>query len=100
MVPVAPGHVKVRLFYMTWEPKHQRSHFLRTEASAAPPFLEDLSVLIPLEQAYNRLSAYQGVFLLLIHAGILAETDTLKKFEFREEDNHTLAYLERENIPC
>lgn len=100
VAPAAPGHIKVRLSYSTYDPKHIRSHFLKNEASAPPPFLEEVSVLIPLEQAFHRLSAYQGVFLSLIATGILSETDTLKKFELREEDTYTLAYLEREPEPC
>ena len=92
-------HVKVRLFYDTWKPKHIRSHFLRTEADAKPPFIEDVSVLVPVSHAYNRLSAYHDIFQSLIAAGHLAPKDTLKKFEFREEDFYTLAYLERE-ISC
>lgn len=91
------GHVKVRLIFNTWEPKHLRSHFLKTEASAAPPFVEDVSVLVSVEHAYNRMSAYRGIFQGLISAGILARTDTLTRFEIREEDTHTLAYLEQEN---
>ena len=96
VVSQAAGHVKVRLFYDTWKPKHVRSHFLRTEAAAKPPFIEDLTVLVPLARAFNRLSAYRDIFRRLIAAEILAPTDALKKFEFREEDYHTLAYLERE----
>jgi hypothetical protein len=91
-------HVKVRLFYNTWKPKHVRSNFLKTQADAKPPFIEDVSVLVPVSCAYNRLSAYRDIFQRLIAAGHLAPTDALKKFEFREEDMSTLAYLERETI--
>lgn len=90
------GHVKVRLFYHTWKPKHLRSHFLKTEAAAAPPFVEDVAVLVPLNRAFNRLSAYRDIFRRLIDAGLLAAKDELKKFEFCEEDSHALAYLEQE----
>lgn len=90
------GHVKVRLFYDTWNPKHVRSHFLRIEAGAKPPFIEDVFVLVPFNRAYNRMSAYRDVFQRLIAAGYLAAADALKKFEFCEEDYRTLAYLERE----
>ncbi len=94
------GHVKVRLHFSTWEPKHLRSHYLKHEASAAPPFLEDVSVLVPLERVYNRLSAFRDLFQALKNAGILAKQDTLKSFDLREEDDHTLAYVEAENEPC
>lgn len=91
-----PDHVKVRLLFNTWEPKHIHSHFLKTEASAAPPFVESVCVLVPLEQAFHRLSAYRDIFRALICAGVLAKADTLTAFEIREEDTHTLAYRELE----
>jgi glyoxylase-like metal-dependent hydrolase (beta-lactamase superfamily II) len=93
------GHVKVRLYFNTWEPKHLRSHYLRTEASAEPPFLEDVSVLIPTHQAFDHLSAYNAVFEALRAAGVVAPQDVLKAFEINVEDNHTLAYRELET-PC
>lgn len=93
-------HVKVRLFFHTWEPKHVRSHYLKNEVSAAPPFLEDICVLVPVNRAYDRLSAYQAIFLALQEAGILAKADVLKAFELCVEDTHTLAYRETETTSC
>lgn len=90
-----PGHVKVRLSFNTWDPKHARSAFLKNEADAKPPFLEDVHVLVPVSAAFNRLSAYRDIFRRLIAAGILAPQDTLRRFEFREEDTTTLAYVEK-----
>jgi hypothetical protein len=90
------GHVKVRLYYHTFNPKHVRSAFLASEAGAQPPFVEDISVLIPVKRAYNRLSAYRPILALLVDEGLLKITDSLAKFEFREEDTTTLAYYECE----
>lgn len=90
-------HLKVRLYYRTFEPKHLRSHFLQMEAQAAPPFVEDVTVLVPVEEAYDRLSSYEDIFTNLKREGLLASGDTLFKFEVRDEDDHTLAwYLPKE----
>lgn len=88
------GHLKVRLFYHTWEPKHLRSRVLETEFNTSPPYVEDVSVLIPCAHVYNRLSAFESTFRALQLKGVLAMSDKLKDFEIRDEDTTTLAYSE------
>jgi hypothetical protein len=91
-----PGHVKVRLIFKTWDPQHIRSHSLKTEFNQEPPFIEDISILVPVERAYNRLSAYDDAFNTLQECGVIALADKLTDFEVREEDVLTLAYFEVE----
>jgi hypothetical protein len=95
-----PGYIKVRLVFNTWDPQHIRSHMLKTEHNLEPPFIENISVLVPVEDAYNRLSAYDDAFNTLKECGVLALADKLKDFELREEDILTLAYYERRDTTC
>jgi hypothetical protein len=89
-----PGYIKVRLFYHTWEPQHSRSQALIAEFAADPPFVEDVSVLLPVAATYDRLSAFEDIFRLLQHQGVVSSMDKLHQFEFRDEDVRTLAYYE------
>jgi hypothetical protein len=90
------GHLKIRLFYHTREPKHLRSRVLETEYNASPPYVEDVSILLPCSHVYNRLSAFDSLFRALQLKGVLAMSDKLKDFEIRDEDLTTLAYCEVE----
>jgi hypothetical protein len=94
IAPELRGYVKVRLRFKTWDPQHVRSHALKNEFNAEPPYIEDVSVLVPVSEAYNRLSAYKDIFSLLQAGGVVAKTDQLTEFEIREEDTLTLAYYE------
>jgi hypothetical protein len=95
LVPALQGYVKVKLFFSTTKPNHIRSQVLMTDYQAQPPFIEDRSVLIPADRAFNRLSAYRDIFVVLQVAGVVASDDVLKDFEIRAEDFDTLAYYER-----
>jgi hypothetical protein len=89
-----PGHVKVKLRFNTWDPKHLRSQVLQTDFKAQPPYIEDRSVLLPASQVYDRLSAYRDLFEVLRSAGVVAPRDQLCAYELRPEDMTTLAYFE------
>lgn len=86
------GYLKVRLFYHTREPKHLRSRVLETEFNSGPPYVEDVSVLLPCALVFNRLSSFASTFHQLQLAGIVAISDKLKDFEIRDEDLRTLAW--------
>ncbi len=94
----SPGAIKVRLFYHTREAKHVRSRVLRTDFNADPPYVEDVSVLLPPTQIFNRLSAFDSIFAALQKAGILALSDKLRDFEIRDEDTYTLAWMETDSL--
>ncbi len=85
------GFMKVRLFYQTWEPKHVRSQVLRIDLRMNAPFVENISVLLPLPFISTDLSAYEEIFRSLQAAGYLSPTDKIRDFELRDEDVCTLA---------
>ena len=87
-----PEHIKVRLFFQTWEPHHVRSQVLISEMRMDAPFIEDVSILVPAKDVRNDISAFAGAFQELQAAGILRPNDRLKSFEIRDEDFRTLAY--------
>jgi len=91
-----PGHIKVRLYLHTWDPQHLRSHVAKTEYGSLAPYVEEVSILVPLNEAFNRLSAYQDFFNTLQACGVLAINDKLMDFALREEDIVTLAYYDPE----
>jgi len=88
------GYIKIRLFYHTREPRHMRSRVLATEFDAGPPYVEDVSILVPCTHAFNRLSAFDSIFRALQLNGAVAMTDQLKDFEIRDENTFTLAWCE------
>jgi hypothetical protein len=93
-----PGHVKVRLRFSTWDPIHLRSQVLATDFKVGAPFVEERSVLLPADQVYDRLSAYNDIFELLRRAGVVAQRDVLREYEIQPEDMTTLAYFEDDEI--
>jgi hypothetical protein len=88
------GCLKVKLFYHTWESKHLRSQVLESDFQVDPPYVEDVSVFLPPEEVFVRLSAFEDIFHMLQAADVLAVTDKLKGFEVRDEDTRTLAYYQ------
>ena len=87
-----PGHMKVKLFYQTREPRHVRSQVLQVEMQMTPPFVEDVSVLLPAKDVFNNLAAYEETFQALQSVGLVGPEDRLRNFEIRDEDVRTLAY--------
>lgn len=88
-----PGLIKVKLFFKTWEPKHLRSHVLKTEFAAKGPYLEDVCVLLPQAAVTPDLTAFQATFRELIHSGAVGRQSTLVDFLLLIEDHTTLAYV-------
>lgn len=98
LLAARPGCLKVKLFYHTWESKHLRSQVLKSDFKVDPPFVEDVSVLLPPGEVFSRLSAFEDIFRLLQAADVLAVTDKLKGFEIRDEDTRTLAYYQADDL--
>ncbi len=87
------GFVKVRLSFLTNEPKHVRSQTLQRICGSQPPFVEDICVLIPQPRAFAILEAYLPAWEYLREAEIVPPAANLLNFKVMDEDITTLAYL-------
>lgn len=92
-LPSKMGYVKIRLTFLTSEPKHIRSIMLRDQYKAEPPYLEDIYILLPLVDTFSILETFIPTFEKLRKAGVVAKTSNLLKFKILDEDSHTLSYL-------
>ena len=90
---VKAGYIKVRLSYLTFDPKHMRSQMLRNSCGAKPPYIEDVCILTPRMKVFPSLSTYKAAFEHLQAAGLLAKSDTLITQTVVDEDDSTLAYV-------
>jgi hypothetical protein len=90
--PSLPEHVKVRLQYLTQEPKHLRSMIL-AQQGAEPPFVEDVCVLIPHMKVYPMLECFLPAFETLRKDGIVPEKSELQDFRILDRDALTLSYV-------
>ena len=88
-----PGHIKVRLVYLTHEPKHMRSAMLRNTYGAKPPYTEDVCVLMPRMKVFPWMDTYIPVFTRLQCSGVISPSAKLTKFTILDEDDDTLAYI-------
>lgn len=87
------GFVKVRLSYLTGEPRHIQSYILRDMFGQAAPFLESICVLLPWNKCFDILDVYVPAFLELVKSRILPPSARLQGFEILEEDELTQAFL-------
>ena len=87
------NYLKVRLSYLTPEPKHIRSVTLEQQCRIKPPFLEDVCVLMPRLKVFTILETYMPIFEKLQAAGIVSNQANLQSFKVLEEDTTTLAYI-------
>jgi hypothetical protein len=87
------GSVKVRLSYLTHEPKHIRSITLRDVCGIKPPYLEDVYVLLPREKVFSMLETFLSPFESLQQSGAISKTAQLQDYKILDEDNLTLAYI-------
>jgi hypothetical protein len=90
---VKVGYIKVRLSYLTFDPKHMRSQMLRNSCGARPPYAEDICVLIPRMKVFPTLSTYNPAFKRLQDCNLLTQTAKLTGFTIVDEDDSTLAYV-------
>lgn len=93
LLPSKMGYVKIRLTFLTSEPKHIRSIMLRDQYKVEPPYLEDICVLLPLVDTFSILETFIPAFEKLREVGVVAKTSNLLKFKILDEDSHTLSYL-------
>ena len=87
------GHVKVRLSYLTSQPKHLRSILLYHTCGINPPYTEEVSILLPQSKVFTLLETYIPAFEYLQKAGVVSKTAELRGFDILDEDILTLAYL-------
>jgi len=85
--------VKVRLSFLTDEPKHIRSQMLQRLYGALPPFIEDLCVMMPRMQVFAILETFIPAFERLQEAEVVPHSANLLGFKVLDEDLTTLAYL-------
>jgi hypothetical protein len=88
-----PNYLKVRLSYLTPEPKHIRSRMLEQQCRLQPPYLEDVCVLLPRMKVFSILENFIPIFEKLRAAGIVSGQANLQSFKVLEEDSSTLAYI-------
>jgi hypothetical protein len=86
-------HLKVRLRYMTTDPKHIRSLVLRSSYGIKPPYNEDLCILMPAARVFNDFETYLDTFENLKLCGVLHHGDILIDADILVEDELTLAYV-------
>jgi hypothetical protein len=92
IAPSLPGHVKVRLQYLTQEPAHLRSMIL-AQQGAEPPFVEEVCVLLPHMKVYPMLECFLPTFETLRKDGIVPEKSELQDFRILDRDALTLSYV-------
>lgn len=90
--PAKNGYAKIRLSFLTDEPKHLRSEMLRRVCGSKPPFVEDICVLMPLHRVFAILETFIPVFERLQEAGVIGKNANLLGFKVLDEDITTLAY--------
>ncbi len=86
------GYVKVRLAYLTQEPKHIRNLILGQAYGIKPPYNEDTCILVPAEKCFADFESYLNTFEFLQRVGILHPDDHLVDFALLVEDDLTLSY--------
>jgi hypothetical protein len=87
------GYIKVRLYFLTHEPKHIRSFMLRAQYQAPPPYIEDVCILISQKKTHPILEAFSPAFEALKYRGWISETAVLHDFKILDEDTTTLAHV-------
>lgn len=93
VAPVKSGHIKVRLSYLTSDPKHIRSIMMRNNCGAKPPYTEDTCILMPRMKVFTDLQNYASAFERLQLSGVLPLSAKLTSYTILDEDDITLAYI-------
>ena len=88
-----PGYVKVRLSYLTSEPKHLRSLLLYHTCGIQPPYTEEVSILLPRLKVFTLLETFIPPFEHLQKSRVVSKTAELQDFGVLEEDVLTLSYI-------
>jgi hypothetical protein len=61
LLPEKDGYVKIRLTYLTMEPKHIRSAMLRVQG-IQPPFMEEVCILMPQARVFPLIETFMPAF--------------------------------------
>lgn len=89
-----PGHIKVRLTFLTLEPKHYRSHQLETQYGFQGPFTEEAYVLMPAALVTSmELITFRTAFAFLQNNFAISRGAKLVSATLLDEDTTTLAYV-------
>lgn len=91
--PFKEEYTKIRLSFLTDDPKHIRSLMLQQIYNSKPPFVEDVCVLLPRMQVFSILETFLPVFERLQEIGVVSPAANLLEFKVLDEDTETLAYL-------
>jgi hypothetical protein len=92
LLPNKSGYIKILLRYTTSEPKHIRSHILKTTYGFAGPYMEETYVLLPQEKVMPDFLFFAPILTWLQVCNIVSKTAELRDFVIKDEDNLTLAY--------
>lgn len=92
IAPGLPGHVKVRLHYLTGQPKHLRSMLL-AQYGAEPPFVEEVYVLLPHMTIFPYLECFLPVFETLKKEEIIPGDAEPQGFKILDHDYLTQSYV-------
>lgn len=92
LTPVKYGYIKIRLIYLTDEPKHARSHQLGRQGIKGP-YVEDICILLPCVKVSDDFGSLLTPFEELKSNGYVSRTALLRDYQILDEDNTTLAYL-------
>jgi hypothetical protein len=87
------GYVKIRLSYLTYEPKHLRSITLMKHCGVKPPFQEHIYILVPCSKVFAKLETFVPMFDWFQRHKILPLSSRLQDFKILDEDNLTLSYI-------
>lgn len=87
------GYMKVKLTYLTDEPRHIQSLMLRDLYGTRAPYLESAYVLLPQERCFDLLEVYVSAFHEMIKSKIVPISSRLQDFEIMGEDTQTQAYV-------
>jgi hypothetical protein len=92
-ISTKPGYMKVRLFFLTSEPKHIRSQMLKSGCGAKPPFIEDVCILMQRMKVFPNLEYYSNPLFRLQLAGVVSSTAKLTGYTILDGDDDTLSYV-------
>jgi hypothetical protein len=87
------GFLKVRLTYLTHDPKHIQNFLLRNGYGIQGPYSEDICILMPANRVFENLETYLPAFELLQKSGVVRTEDTFLDFRILVEDDLTLAHV-------
>lgn len=92
-IRVKVGCIKIRLSYLTFDPKHMRSQMLKVSCGAKPPFAEDVCILMPRMKISLNRQIFDSALSRLQLSGVVSPSAKLTGYTFLEEDDDTLAYV-------